>query len=193
MARDDWRVRVELPHDGASFLERLGILSPPAEDLADELRHRRLAVTHDEDSVFVYAETAAQAERARELVASQLREDEVEPRQVVVEQWLPDEHRWSSEPAGPSVEEDLLERGWAPWEVRVECDSVGEARELADRLRDEGYSVERTWTFVVAGTETRADAQELARRVHGEVEPGGEMVWEVTPGNPFAIFGGLGG
>ena len=26
-----------------------------------------------------------------------------------------------------------------------------------------------------------------------EVEPGGAMVWEVSPKNPFAVFGGLGG
>jgi hypothetical protein len=29
--------------------------------------------------------------------------------------------------------------------------------------------------------------------VHGDAEPGGEVVWEVAPQNPFAVFGGLGG
>jgi hypothetical protein len=29
--------------------------------------------------------------------------------------------------------------------------------------------------------------------VHGEVEPGSGLVWETVPGNPFAVFGGLGG
>ena len=46
-----------------------------------------------------------------------------------------------------------------------------------------------TW---IAGTATREDAEALAERLHGEVEPGGELVWEVSPGNPFAVFGGLG-
>ena len=194
MARDDWRVRVELPDEhGASFLERLGLRSTAAEELADELRHRRLAATRDEDTVFVYAESAAQAGRARELVTAQLAEDGIEPREVDVEQWLADDNRWSNDPPGPSVEEDLRERGWAPWEVRVEAESVHAARELADQLADEGYSVQRTWHFVVAGTSTREDADVLARRVHGHVEPGGELVWEVAPGNPFAVFGGLGG
>ena len=41
------------------------------------------------------------------------------------------------------------------------------------------------------GLEGGRDA--LAARVHGEVEPGGELVWETVPGNPFAVFGGLGG
>ena len=48
-------------------------------------------------------------------------------------------------------------------------------------------------TVVGAGNVGATCAQELARRLHGEVEPGGELVWETTPGNPFAIFGGLGG
>jgi hypothetical protein len=191
---DDWRVRVELPEEhGASFFERLGLQSTAAEELADELRHRRLAATRDEDTVFVYAETAAQAARAREIIAAQLADDGIEPREIGVEQWLAGDSRWSNEQPGPSVEDDLRDRGWAPWEVRVETEGAHEARELADRLRGEGYDVERTWSFVVVGTSTREEAEALARRVHGHVEPGGEMVWEVTPGNPFAIFGGLGG
>jgi hypothetical protein len=46
---------------------------------------------------------------------------------------------------------------------------------------------------VIAGTASREEAQGLAQRLHGEVEPGGELVWAATPGNPFAVFGGLGG
>jgi hypothetical protein len=46
---------------------------------------------------------------------------------------------------------------------------------------------------VIAGTADREQAVELAKRVHGQVEPGGELVYEVQPSNPFAVFGGLGG
>jgi hypothetical protein len=46
---------------------------------------------------------------------------------------------------------------------------------------------------VIAGTATKEDAEALAARVHGDVEAGGELVYEVTPQTPFAIFGGLGG
>ena len=35
-------------------------------------------------------------------------------------------------------------------------------------------------------------AEALAQRVHGRVEPGGELVYEVNRRNPFAFFGGLG-
>jgi hypothetical protein len=44
-----------------------------------------------------------------------------------------------------------------------------EARALGERLRDEAP----------AGATI-------------QVQPGGEMVWEVAPRNPFVIFGGLG-
>ena len=68
-----------------------------------------------------------------------------------------------------------------------------EAHDLAEQLRSEGYDVSRTFTYVIAGTSTREEAVELAKRVHGTVEPGGELVYEVQPYNPFAVFGGLGG
>ena len=108
------------------------------------------------------------------------------------EHWLDEEDRWDSEPPGDTVDEATIESGYAPWEVRIPCSSHAEARTLADRLEAEGYGVVRRWSFVIAGTSTREEADELAARLHGEVEPGGELVWEVSPRNPFAVFGGLG-
>ena len=35
-------------------------------------------------------------------------------------------------------------------------------------------------------------AEEAPDGARIEVEPGGQMVWEVVPANPFAVFGGLG-
>ena len=66
-------------------------------------------------------------------------------------------------------------------------------RRSRSTLEGEGYSVERRWQYLIVGTASKEDAEALAARVHGEVEPGGELVWETVPGNPFAIFGGLGG
>jgi len=194
MAHDDWRIRIELPdEEGArGLLERLGLARRDATELADELREQRLAVSQDGDTVFVYAASGMQAEQASRIVEQELQNEGLTPSRFVTERWLPDQERWDDDPEQPAVEEDLLERGYAPWEVRVECNSLAEARELAERLRDEGYGVSRTFTFVIAGTETRRQAVELARRVHGEVEPGGELVYEVQPQNPFAVFGGLG-
>ena len=195
MARDDWRIRIELPdEEGArGLLERLGLARRDAEELADELREHRLAVSRDGDTVFVYAASGMQAEQASRIVEQELQEAGWEPTRLVTEHWLDDEERWDDEAPQPDTEEEMLARGYAPWEVRVECESLAEANDLADRLRAEGYGVSHTFTYVIAGTETRQQAVELARRIHGEVEPGGELVYEVRPQNPFAIFGGLGG
>ena len=75
---------------------------------------------------------------------------------------------------------------------RVERDSHEEAEELADSLERDGYDVVRRWHFVIVGAASEEEARELAKRLHGEAEPGGEVVWEVAPKNPFAVFGGLG-
>ena len=194
MAQDDWRVRIELlDEEGASgLLDRLGLTRTDAEALADELREHRLAVSRDGDTVFVYAATGMQAEQASRVVEQELQEAGLAPVRFVTERWLHDEDRWDDEPDGPDVEEELLERGYAPWEVRVEAKSPAEARDLAEQLRDEGYDVSRTFTYLIVGTADRDQAVELAQRIHGHVEPGGELVYEVQPQNPFAVFGGLG-
>jgi hypothetical protein len=194
VAHDDWRVRVELPDEAGAqdFLGRLGLRQSEAEELEDELREHRLAVSRDGDTLFVYAATGMQAEQASRIIESELRDQGVTPSRFVTERWLREEERWDDEPAQPDVEEELIGRGYAPWEVRVEANSLREANELADELRSEGYDVSRTFTYVIAGAGSREQAVELARRVHGEVEPGGELVYEVQPQNPFAVFGGLG-
>jgi hypothetical protein len=193
MAQDDWRLRIELPQVN-SLLDRLREgLSTEAAELARELEEHRLAVTHDADTVFVYAPTRAAAEQARAVVEAELRELGMAPVELVIEHWLADEERWDDEPPSPDAEDEVLARGYAPWEVRVTTRSVEEARELADRLEQEGYGVVRGWRYVIAGTSSREEAEALAQRLHGEVEPGGELVWEVTPRNPFAVLGGLAG
>ena len=195
MARDDWRIRIELPDERGArgLLERLGLARSDADELAQELRDERLAVSQDANTVFVYAASGMQAEQASRIVERELQDEGIAPRRFVTERWLRDEDRWDDEPEEPDIEEELLQRGYAPWEVRVECKSLDEAHDLAEQLRAEGYGVSRTFTYVIAGTESREQAAELARRIHGEVEPGGELVYEVQPRNPFAVFGGLGG
>jgi hypothetical protein len=195
MAQDDWRIRIELPDEegAAGLLDKLGLRRGDAEELADELREHRLAVSRDGDTIFVYASTGMQAEQASRVVEKELEDEGLTPTRFVTERWLRDDERWDDEPDSGDVEEDLLRRGYAPWEVRVECESLAEADELAEQLRSEGFDVSRTFKYVIAGTADREQAVELAKRVHGQVEPGGELVYEVQPSNPFAVFGGLGG
>jgi hypothetical protein len=193
---DDWRIRIELPEEqhAETILGRLGLDlgSDEAKRLAEELEGRRLAVSQDGNELFVYAASAAEAERARGIVEAELADEGIEAHTSAVERWLPEEERWTGEPPQETWEEEELERGYAPWEVRVERDTHTEARDLADQLERDGYDVIRRWRYLIVGTASEEEARDLAQRVHGEVEPGGELVWEVTPQNPFAIFGGLG-
>jgi hypothetical protein len=191
---DDWRIHITVAEGHGGLLDRLGLdLGDEARELARDLERRRLAVSRDDDEIFVYADTQAAAAKAHEVIEAVLREERIEATTSKIEHWLEDEERWDDEPPDESWEEDEVERGYAPWEVRVELPSHAEARQLADQLEREGYPVERRWQYLLVGTASREDAQALADRVHGEVEPGGELVWEVVPGNPFAVFGGLGG
>ena len=97
-------------------------------------------------------------------------------------------------------EADSAESGYAEWEVRVELPSPEETDTFADRLESEGIPIVRRHRFVLVGAASEEEARELAERLRAEapagtkveVEPGGEMVWEVMPRNPFAVFGGLG-
>jgi 3'-phosphoadenosine 5'-phosphosulfate sulfotransferase len=195
MARDDWRIRIELPdEDAGGFLDRLGLdLGSKARELAKELEAERLAVSRDDDTIFVYGSSRLQMEQARKVVEAELAEADIQPLVVRIEHWLAAEERWDDEPKDETWEEDVLERGYSPWEVRVESASHEGADALADRLEEQGYDVVRRWTYVIVGTATREEADALAKQLHGEVEAGGEVVYEAMPRNPFAIFGGLGG
>jgi hypothetical protein len=189
---DDWRIHITVKDDGG-LLERLGIeLDDEAAELANELKERRLAVSRDEDEIFVYADTRAAAAKAREVIEAVLRAEGIEAETSSVEHWLDAEDRWDDDPPGETWEEEELDHGHAPWEVRVALRSHADARRLAEQLEAEGYAVVRRWKYLIVGTASKQDAEALAERVHGEVEPGGELIWEVVPGNPFAIFGGLG-
>src|SRR6478752_9561573 len=195
MARDDWRIRVELEDEHAGgFLEGLGLdLGSKARELAKELEAERLAVSRDDDTIFVYASSRMQADQARKVIEAELEEAGIEPLVVRIEHWLAEEERWDDEPKEEGWEEEVLERGYAPWEVRIECSSHEEADALADRLEREGQDVVRRWTYVLVGASSRDEAQALADQLHGDVEAGGEVVYEAMPRNPFAIFGGFGG
>lgn len=195
MAQDDYRIRIEIDEEQAGgLLDRLGVeLSDEAAELARELEQRLLVVSRDGDDLFVYAASPAEAERARSVIQALLADESLAAVTGPVEHWLEDEERWDDEPPGETWEEAELEHGHAPWEVRVECASHAAARELADKLEQEGYPVERRWRYLIVGASSNEDAEALAARVHGEVELGGGVVWESVPGNPFAVFGGMGG
>src|SRR3954465_201515 len=109
MANDDWRIRIELAEE-TRLLDIPVDLRDEAAELANELKDRRLAVSRDGATLFVYASSrmdAAQAPRALEAGARQRvivsfhRDEQAEARTISVEQWLADEERWWDEPPGP--------------------------------------------------------------------------------------------
>ena len=87
----------------------------------------------------------------------------------------------------------MLNEGLSPWEVRLEADTPEAAETLAAKLAADGYRVVRRYRYVLVGADSEEAARELAKRLHGEVEASGELVYETLPQNPFVIFGGLGG
>ena len=192
MANDDWRLRIELDEEAAGgLMSRLHASGSAARDLVRDLEQARLVVSRDESTVFVYAGSAAELDHAREVIDADLASSGLEPEAIVREHWLDDEDRWDDEPPHGTDAEEALAAGYAPWEVRIPCSSHGEARVLAERLEAEGYGVVRRWSYVIAGTATEEEAHALAAKLHGEVEPGGELLWEVAPANRWAVFGGL--
>lgn len=190
MAYDDWRFTAEI--DGADEIAgKLVELSDEAKKLAEDLQGRRVSVSADGETLFVYAATRSDAEKARAVVEAEFRAHGVSSKMSRIEHWLDDEERWDDEPPTETWEEAELKQGYAPWEVRVRCGSHHEARALADRLETEGYKPLRHFHYLIVGTRSKEDAEALAHRLHGEVEVGGAVVLEAEA-NPFAVFGGLG-
>ena len=190
---DDWRIRIEVEDVHDRVLERIGVeLDDEARELARALEQSRLAVSRDGDEIFVYASSRPEAEHAQQVIEAQLASFGKPARASRIEHWLDDEERWDDEPADGTWEEQEVDRGFAPWEVRVQCGSRQEAKALAETLEGEGYRPVRRFHYLIVGTASREDADALAARIHGSVEAGGEVVWEAAPGNPFAIFGGIG-
>lgn len=96
MAGDDWRVRIELDEEQARDLfHRIGLDVPSrAKDLAEELERDKLNVSHDADSVFVYAASEEDVEKARGVVEAELEEAGLAPRELRIEHWQHDAEEW---------------------------------------------------------------------------------------------------
>ncbi len=193
MARDDWRARVELGEEehAHGLLGRLGLgLSSEAARLAEELAEHRLVASREGGTVFLYADSRAQLDRAIVVLEAELEEGDLQPEHVTVEHWLADEGRWDDEPPEADGAPASGAEGAGAWEVRVECSTVEDAEALVERLDRDGYGAVRRFRFVIAGSASREEAEELARRLHGEVERA-PSVWEVLPRNPFAVVGNI--
>jgi hypothetical protein len=213
---DDWRLTVDFDEeaDGAQLTERLH-----AREFAGDERERfgeRVIVSRSAARVFFYMGSEEQAREVEAVVRDELATRNI-PAILTLERWHPIEQLWRDaalplpqteaevetewEHREAREEAESLAAGKAEWEVRIELSTHEQTEELADRLRQEGIPVVRRSTFLLVGAPSEADATELAERLRAEapegaavhVQPGGEMVWEVAPKNPFAFLGGLGG
>ncbi len=211
---DDWRLRVTLTGPGpadklAGQLQQGDLEHTLASGAGD-----RVIVSRDENEVFLYAGSRDQLERARLAIENSRAAGQVQSElrrwHPVAEEWedpdapLPtDESGVAAEHAERIAEErqESRELGAPEWEVRVECGSHRDTVALAERLHGEGLEPLRRWRYLLVGAVDEDAARELADRLTGEAGPGctvtvegtGAAVAAETPGNPFAVFGGLGG
>jgi hypothetical protein len=213
---EEWRVTVTLGDEQQArpLLDALGEHSVEA-----DLRARfgdRVAASADDSRLFLYADTESTARAAETVVKEILGQRQLQA-EFALDRWHPLEERWedASVPMpqtelNKQAEHERLEQdeagesaatGVAQWEVRVELSSHADERELAQRLKQDGWSVISRWKYLIAGAATQDDALALAKELKEtgprgaevHVEPGGGLAWEVAPSNPFAIFGGLAG
>jgi hypothetical protein len=213
---DDWRVTITLEED--EHVNRvLGALRE--REVRQELRDAlggRVAVSSDGPNLFLYADTRRGAEAGERALREVLDEHHLGGRPKL-DRWHPIEERWedASVPEPRSAEareaereereaqdrEDSLATGVAQWEVRIELASPRDAETFAKRLAEDGNTVTRRATYVLVSANDEDDAKALAERIEREappgatvhVEPGAGVAWQLLPGNPFAIFGGLAG
>jgi hypothetical protein len=213
---EDWRITIDFDDegDGTQLVEWLAARRFESEERGS--LGGRVAVSRDGPRVFLYADTEALARDADGIVRALLSSEGRQAR-LALERWHPVEQDWKDANIPlPRTEAEVeaerrrqqdreaaesLESGHAEWEVRVSLPSREATHELADRLEAEGIPVTRRSTFLLVGAVNEDEATALAERLRTEapegavveVEPGGAMVWEVSPRNPFAVFGGLGG
>jgi hypothetical protein len=214
---DDWRLQIDVFEDGRAraLSERL-----EAEKLGEDLETTfgdRLVVSVDGPTVFVYAGDREQAERAETTIRNVAAQNDWDI-EIALKRWHPTAEEWEEpEEPLPATEseraaehaqlvakerEESAERGYAEYEVRIECPSHGDTVALADRLREEGMPVLRRWRYLLVGSPDEDSAKALAERLRGEAPRGSTVVAEPSmraaydddpARGSFAVFGGLGG
>lgn len=206
---DEWRVEVQLQDEGhgLSLGDRLRSL-----DLDDQARERlgdRVIVTRDGARLFLYTGSEATAGEA-ERVAKELAEEDDLGAKTAITRWHPDAEEWLDPSArmpeseaqraaehreGEKREEREAEAtGRDEWELRVDVESLGDARELSSRLSGAGIDHRRRWKHVLIGAATEEHAAELADRVRELAPSEPEMHVEPAPGSlqhpAFVVIGG---
>jgi hypothetical protein len=205
---DEFRVQVRAQAPG-KVVDALKAI-----EIADDAHHElpRLAITHEGDHVFLYADSAAAAEHAREVVAQAMAAHSIAG-EVSVTRWHPLEERWEDASAPlPATEaersaeharlealetEESQQAHHAEWEVRITLPTHHDARSFAERLRGEGIPTKQLWHHLLVGANDEDDAAALARRLRTEAPAGSEITaegngleyWRML--HPYAYLGGI--
>ncbi len=213
---DDWRLRVEFHEDGIAHALSERLNAAEIEHDLEKSFENRVIVSVDGAEVFCYTGTREQAERAEELIRRVAAEHDWKL-ESELKHWHPTSEQWE-DPDLPLPQTDadrlaehaaLMEReraeseaqGYPEYEVRIQCPTHEQTLELAERLRSSGLPVVHRWRYLLLGAVNESSADELAVRVRGLAPEGSSVTVEAslpaladgTPGNPFAILGGLGG
>jgi hypothetical protein len=205
---DEFRVQVHTKSTGA-VIDALKDLesAEPAKSLP------RLAITHEHEHVFLYADSSQAAEHARDIAEQALRERAIVG-QVSLSRWHPLEDRWEDASKSlPATEaereaehahleeletEESRQLGEPEWEVYITVPTHRDARTFAEHLRSEGIPVNQRWRHLLVGANDEDDAVALAKRLRVEAPPGSELhaqgngleYWRLL--HPYAYLGGLG-
>jgi hypothetical protein len=213
---DDWRLQVNLGDESHAqeLTERLG--DQQLQHDLSEAFHDRVIVSHDGATVFLYAGSREQAERARDAIDADARQHGWQL-EVDFRHWHPSAEEWE-DPGKPLPEndaaklaereelmarerEETVKRGYPEYEVRVDLPSYHDAVGLAEQLRKEGLPAVHRWRYLLVGATDEDSATALAERIRKEAPANSRVKVEGTwaavygggPLNPFAVLGGLGG
>lgn len=178
---DDWRVEIDVAgHGGVRHLMDRARERAVAKEARDALGDG-IVITVDDDRLYAYADSEAQAREAEERLRSLAGDHGLEVT-ASISRWHPDEERW--EPLGAALpssdaERDTehqalesrqaAERRYAEWEVRIELADHDAAQALASRLESEGLTVVCRSTHTVIAVATEDEANALAERMRSEV------------------------
>jgi hypothetical protein len=211
---DDWRLRIDL-HDGGAAFKLTELLEKAEHDLEGDFDDR-VAVSRDDTEVFAYTGTRALAERAEVMIQSLAAENgwEIE---TELRRWHPTAEEWEdpSKPLPTGAQqaeehaeliererEEVAERGYPEFEVRVELPSHRDAVAFEEKLREEGLPFVRRWKYVLVGATDEDSAAALAQRLRVEAPPGSKVqvegTWKAVHAEAgyrtrYAVFGGMGG
>jgi hypothetical protein len=213
---DDWRLRVTLLENDQANTLTGGLAAGELEhDLTTNLKDR-VAVSGEGAEVFCYAGAREVLDSVRATIERLADDQKWEP-EFELKRWHPAAEEWEDPdvPLPASAGEQAAERAElmerereeaeedcsTEFEVRVQCNSHGDAVRLAGQLDAEGLPHARRWRYVLVGAPDEDSAQALAARLRSEAPEGSEVTVEGTAGaalderppNIFALFGGLGG